>query len=322
MSLAETTETLPTPTPPGDATQTVWAAREGASDHAKLVYDSSNAIILSFDEIHEFPGNASVRHEHLTATKHWAQQHNITLPESDVYLFLEPTLDTDWSHHVAEKYECPLSMLNYTINFNDAKWNQYDVSVSSQADIPGVHGTLRKELKVQGFATHRPNAVEEVRLWMSLTHLETDHVFYEDTTETYQVPEAQSYKSYPLVPAVLVSIYNNLFTEVSEYTELLTDTFTVCERCGVYDKTHSEQGVTVMQAIDPNGGWARQYCTDCYAQVISNEYGVLNALAQLYIQHEQGATHPELADAYGESESYVSQMIARVDDAVKRGRDF
>lgn len=310
------------PTPSQEITQLLWDARQGAAENTFLVYDSAEIVILAFETTDAFPNTESTRAQHTDATREWAQHNDIKLPPAEAYLLIQSEFDQNWSLRIAEKYDRQLTLLDYRINFNDTKWDQYDVCVSGYAEIPGIHGTLRKEVKVQGFPSHRSNSEDTVKIWESLSHRETGHVFYSDETDSYVVPDATDYKSYPLVPVVLVSVYNALFSDVPDYTELITDEFTVCRRCGVYDESHSEHGVTVQDAIDPNDGWQRKYCETCYIHVLHNEYGVLTDLAELYVKQQRGASITELATEYGQSERHVTQMLDKLDDAVKHGNEF
>jgi hypothetical protein len=325
MSLAETPTSV-VRTPPtafvDDPAALIWNARTGGVSDPTILFDSNDRVVLAYENARTFPGEDADRTAHERAARVWADSRDTTLPEAGAFLVLDPDFEADWSQHIAETYDRPLVMLEYAVDFAHSKWRQYDASIYARADIPGMHGTLRKEVKVQGFPSHRPAAADEVQMWAGLSHLETGHVFEADDSHGYTVPDACDHDAYPLLPAVLTSVYNMLFADVARYRELLTEALTVCERCGVFDESHSERGLPVMDAVDPDGGWRREYCTNCYAQVLCNEYGVLPEIARLYVAHEHGESITDLARKTGETVAYVEEMLGRLDDAVKRGGEF
>lgn len=288
-----------------EMTSLVWAARTGTRPGVSLVFDSSEYIVLAVDD--SPLTNESDRRAHERATEDWAANRDSSLPEASSYLFLDGHPSYDWSYRVAEDTDGITSLIRYRVDYHESKWNQYAASVSARAMIPRRHGTLCKHVKYQGFASHIPDARNTVTTYASLTHKETGHTFFENDVNSYTVPNAREDSSFPFVPPLLNSLYNQLFMHTTMHEEI-QELLTRCDRCGVFDKSHGDAGVDV----EPVDGGNNAYCPDCHASVLRQEHGVLDEVARNYVALKRGESPSSIANRSENPDEWVKKMLGKM----------
>lgn len=319
--LAETADTL------RSTDDVVWQARYGSRTDAIVIYDADNALLLQYPDDDALPLAASktpathdaLKECHQRAADRIAREADVQLSSAHPHIVVRPSDTLGWSEGVAAEYDRPYAPIEYEVNFASPKWDDYDVSACAWAEIPGRHGTLRKEVRVQGFPTHRSTETDTVTLHTTLTHLETGHEFESDT-ESYDIPSAADFDSYPHIPHVRRSVYNVLFADAGDYTAVIENEFDLCERCGTYDRP--SENIYVDTSIDPDGGWEREYCTECYARRLHDEYGVTQTVGRIYALRSTGIAYTTIADWLDHDVSFVRRMAENLEEAVHSGDSY
>jgi len=224
----------------------IWDCRDGKDNHSFVVYDSSQSVILGFENVGEINEIATSSQSGKTAIdchsnsiqKYFSDSLEFLdseeLLKKYIFLLVKPSETKTWNDYCRENNQW-YSPIEYNINFSYPKWDTYKKSAYASLILPSVSGTLKTEYVIQGF----PNNREQkgiVRIKSSVTHCGTNNTITRDSEEFF-IPNIDSIKFFPFIRPLQNVIYNYLFkNNPFDYKKLLNSNISTCDLCGKYKK--------------------------------------------------------------------------------------